>query len=125
MDRAGSSGAPQPKDTTMRQALLLAAIAAALAPGATSARTQAPSVRVAYGDLDLSTDSGRTRLEHRLATAVDRVCPAADIRDLAGTRASRRCAAETHARVERRMASLLGTRAVALASVDAPRPTAR
>jgi len=41
-----------------------------------------PSEIVSYGDLNLDSDAGRQELYHRIAVAVDRICPAADNRDL-------------------------------------------
>lgn len=101
----------------MRPTLLLAIAAATLvAPSAAFAQTDAPSVRVGYDDLNLSTDVGRARFDRRVAAAVRQVCPSADHRDLVGTRVSRRCAAETHASLKQAMASAAKAQAVALAA---------
>jgi UrcA family protein len=46
---------------------------------------EAPSVRVAYGDLDLSAPAGRQALDRRLRGAANRVCgplPSAGIREM-------------------------------------------
>lgn len=57
-----------------------------------------PSTRVAHGDLDLTTQPGRDRLDRRLDGAVTRVCPDADkARELWRKRAARRCLRETGA----------------------------
>jgi UrcA family protein len=101
----------------MRHPLLLAVAAAAVvAPSTSFAQSEAPSERVAYRDLNLATTLGRARFERRIAAAVKRVCPAADIRDLASMRVSRRCAAETHAGLKQAVASVLKAQEVALAS---------
>ena len=101
----------------MRHIQLLAIMTALAAPSSALARPDATSVRVAYGDLNLSTDAGRSRFENRLAAAVKRVCPAADLRDLRGSQASRRCVAETHARMRPAVASAMAAPAVAAASL--------
>jgi UrcA family protein len=112
------AGAAFEQEPTMRHIQLLAVIAASLAaPSSAFARAEITSVRVAYGDLNLSTQAGRSRFESRLAAAVKRVCPAADFRDLRGTQANRRCVAETHARMKPAVASAMQTRAVAAASM--------
>ena len=101
----------------MRHTLIFALAAAlAFAPNAVAAHDKAPSVRVAYSDLNLASKVGRARFDGRLAAAVKRVCPAADARDLVGTRVSRQCAAETHAKLEPAVASAIRAQAVALAS---------
>ena len=111
----------------MRHTLLLAiAAAAVLSPDAAFARTNPPSVRVSYADLNLSTESGRERFDRRLVSAVKRVCPAGDPRDLVARRFARTCAAETHANLKQTVASIMNKHGVALASVaPSDTPTAR
>jgi UrcA family protein len=119
------SGAPDDRsrlneqDTTMRHILFLAVAAAAtLSPCSAQAQAEAPSVRVAYGDLNLSTTAGRERLDRRLAAAVKRVCPSVDVRDLAAQQAARRCAADTRSNLKQTVASVLNRQGVALASLS-------
>ena len=103
----------------MRHTLLLTIAAAAmLSPSYAYAQVAAPSVRVSYADLNLSTADGRERLERRLAAAVKRVCPSAYARELVTQQNSRSCAADTHARLKQTMASLTKKQGVAFASVN-------
>lgn len=97
--------------------LLAVAVAAMLSPSSAFAQADAPSVRVAHGDLNLSTTAGRERLERRLATAVKRVCPSIYARELVAQQIARSCIAETHASLKQTVASLLKGQGVALASV--------
>ncbi len=50
--------------------------------GAATPADEAPSVVVAYGDLDLGTENGVQALYNRIAAAASRVCPPQDGRDL-------------------------------------------
>jgi UrcA family protein len=54
---------------------------------------ETPSVRVAYGDLDLTRDAGVDRLYVRLRRAAGSVCGNTDIRDLRGGANRRACVA--------------------------------
>jgi UrcA family protein len=74
-------------------ACLLGASGSALA--ATSADA-APSIKVAYGDLNLTSDEGNSALYARIAAAARQVCFAggADIRDLARYSQARSCEAQ-------------------------------
>lgn len=49
------------------------------------------SVAVAYADLNLASAQGQAMLEHRIESAVRRVCDANDSRELAMRAASRKC----------------------------------
>jgi UrcA family protein len=49
------------------------------------------SVRVAYADLDLSRDAGVEHLYSRLRQAATTACGSADLRDLRGSAAQRKC----------------------------------
>jgi UrcA family protein len=60
-----------------------------------------PSIQVRYDDLNLATDAGTNALYHRIANAARQVCPQADIRDLPGSAASRRCLTEAVAQAVR------------------------
>ena len=102
----------------MRYNLLIAiAAAATFSPSSALAQADAPTVRVSYADLNLSTPAGRERFERRLAAAVQRVCPFVYARDLAAQQAARSCIAETHADLKQAVASLLKRQGVALASM--------
>ncbi|WP_367271443.1 UrcA family protein [Sphingomonas sp.] len=54
-----------------------------------------PIARVPHSDLDLKQQADRTRLNHRLRTAVDKVCGYALASDLRGQNNVRRCLKET------------------------------
>ena len=43
----------------------------------------APTARVSYADLDLASQAGVTKLEHRVSTAADRLCSGVGIETLA------------------------------------------
>ena len=91
-----------------------AVLAAAVNVSPAFAKPVTPSVRtVAYTDLDLSSASGRTRLERRIQAAVRQVCGEAAPFDLARRHAVRDCIAETRANVQLPAsvaAELVGTR---------------
>ena len=57
-----------------------------------------PTVAVAYGDLDLSSEAGSTELYRRIVVAAHRVCPAEDLRQLGQFTAARACQAAAIAR---------------------------
>ena len=101
----------------MRHILLALATATLVAPTSAFAQDEAPSVRVSYEDLNLATEAGRARFDRRLAAAVRRVCPAADVRDLAASLVSRRCIAETHTNAKAMAAAAMKTRGVAVAAL--------
>lgn len=84
----------------------LAPFAAALA-AATAAPAQpadafgpAPQARVGYADLNLATADGRAILDARVAAAIGRLCPPADIHDLARAKAVAACRAAARAGAE-------------------------
>lgn len=91
-----------------------ATLAAAVTASPVLAKPIAPETRiVAYADLDLSSVTGRARLDRRIAAAVRDVCGEASSFDLARRRAVRECVAETRANVRLPApvaASLAGTR---------------
>ena len=75
----------------------LPAIAFSLAAIATPAAANTNTVDVYIGDLNLTTDEGRARMERRLSAAARRVCGGRpDIRDLSSLRAFNDCRAEAH-----------------------------
>jgi UrcA family protein len=61
----------------MKTAIAIAAlfVASISAPGAYAQDDAAPTASVSYADLDLSRESGRAALEHRIDLAVGKVCP--------------------------------------------------
>jgi UrcA family protein len=76
----------------------VAALGIALISGATLARaepSQFPVSRVSHADLDLSRERDRVKLNHRLHTAVDKVCGFALTGDLRGQNDVFRCLKET------------------------------
>lgn len=67
-----------------------------------AAAGEAPAHRsqvVQYADLDLATDRGRARLDHRIRVAVREVCGTASDADLEGKTEVRRCRAAAGERV--------------------------
>jgi len=60
-----------------------------------------PSVAVAYGDLDLSSEAGSAELYRRIVVAAHRVCPTGDLRELGEFTAARACQAAAIARAVR------------------------
>jgi UrcA family protein len=71
-----------------------AALAACLAvTGVANAQT-APSVRVRYSDLNLSTQQGSQALYTRIVAAAAQVCQVDDIRNLKAVAAARSCRAQ-------------------------------
>ena len=79
------------------------AVAAGLAVGifnvatsvaATPSDGDVPQVVVHYGDLNLATVEGATRLHQRIVAAAKSVCPGADRRDLAVSSQARECQAD-------------------------------
>lgn len=83
----------------LRSATALTAVAACLAIGALgTARADAPSMRVSYQDLNLSTEKGSQALYARIASAARAVCAAEDIRDLKARPAINACREEAIAR---------------------------
>ncbi|HYM41847.1 MAG TPA: UrcA family protein [Steroidobacteraceae bacterium] len=76
----------------LRAATTLTAVAACLAIGTLgSARAAEPSMRVAYQDLNLSTEQGSQALYARIAAAARAVCAPEDIRDLQARAAVNSC----------------------------------
>jgi UrcA family protein len=72
--------------------ILLAAVVALSVSGiAAAAPVDQTSVTVRLGDLDLATDSGRTRAERRISNAAKAVCGGGGERDLNAIAAFRDC----------------------------------
>lgn len=79
----------------------LAAFAGAVGSAqAAAGASDAPTVKVRYSDLDLSTEQGSLALYGRIVAAAYQVC-AADIRDLDAMAAARECRAQAIARAVR------------------------
>lgn len=57
-----------------------------------------PTVAVAYGDLNLSSEAGSAELYRRIVVAAHRVCPMGDLRELGAFTAARACQAAAIAR---------------------------
>lgn len=87
------------KSSAILALTLLGLGAPALAEPVATPRSQA--VRTA--DLDLSKQSDRTRLDHRIRVAVNSVCGEALSVDLVGQNEVQRCREETKLRVEARV----------------------
>jgi len=88
-----------------RTSATLAALAACLIAGTSFAASPdaAPSVRVAYGDLDLTSEQGVNTLHARVAAAARQVCAAdgLDSRNLQAYAAARSCETQAIENAER------------------------
>jgi UrcA family protein len=71
---------------------------------------EAPSVRVAYSELDLGKDAGVERLYSRLRHAAEQVCGNVDNRDLAALRRQEAC---VHASLDRAVETVHSARLTA------------
>ena len=67
------------------------------------------SVRVAYGDLNLSSTAGRAELDRRLARAVDAACKAPDSKYLGHIQAVAACRAKANENASEARRLALGT----------------
>ena len=76
-------------------ALASVALATALVFPTVSQAEEYPSVRVTYADLNLASDFGRNKLQHRIAFAATEVCGTSDPRDLDFVRAVGDCRSDT------------------------------
>ena len=88
----------------MIRILTLAAVAT-LATTALPARAE--SIAVRYGDLDLSSQAGRTTLDRRITTAARSVCRNDGTRDLREVMASRNCFRDAIQSTRTQMAALV------------------
>ena len=87
------------KQTSIRYTLAcLAAFAVSGAALAATASDSAPSVRVRYSDLNLSTEEGANTLYQRITIAAHQVCSNQYTRDLDFVTASQRCESQAVAR---------------------------
>ncbi|MGP8034432.1 MAG: UrcA family protein [Steroidobacteraceae bacterium] len=89
----------------LRAATTAAAVAACLALGAASNAHAAsePTLRVSYGDLNLTTEQGSRALYGRIVDAARAVCVADDIRDLSAVAAAHACRQQAIARAVRQV----------------------
>ena len=99
----------------MKNSILIAAASflatAALIMAAPVLAEPAPAQNVSIvqtADLDLSTNSGRAKLDHRLVIAANEVCGAAADVDLAGQNAVYKCRADVLAKARTRGEQLAG-----------------
>lgn len=103
--------------------LVAFASAAALICTATPLQAQpvaddTPTVRVGYGDLDLSRATGRALLEQRVRKAIDQVCPARPLpSELKRFKTYRACRAESWSGVQPQLAQIYSGRQLADSSV--------
>lgn len=74
---------------------------------------EAPTARVAYSDLDLSTEMGRVALELRIQQTINELCPRGDVRDLAMQQYVERCRNTAENSVNPQLAHLYAARKVA------------
>jgi UrcA family protein len=95
----------------MLKYLIPAAFAAALLPTAATAQDIPAAVHVAYRDLDLRTPGGVQTFDHRIAHAIDEVCPPSFATDLTRTLMLARCVSSARAKVaSQREAALASAR---------------
>lgn len=89
------------------------AVAGMIAPAAASAPVEElQSVSVRYDDLNLTSESDRTRLTSRVRMAVRHICGSNSRRTLAEKAETRRCEAEANRKADTQLASLFnGTNA--------------
>jgi UrcA family protein len=92
----------------MRKIAFSALAAFSLAALSTPAAAEKVSASVPYGDLDLSSPAGMTKLQGRVDSAAKRLCGTADIRDLHDVADQQRCVREIHASAAFEMARLSG-----------------
>lgn len=84
---------------------IAAALAACLAVAGVANAETAPTARVAYSDLNLSTPQGSQALYARIVAAATQVCQPEDIRDLQAMYAVKSCRAEAIAQAVREVGS--------------------
>jgi UrcA family protein len=65
--------------------------------------SDAPSITVRYGDLDLSTDKGTRVLYRRLSGAANLVCPRVDNRDLTQATLAAQCRSDAIAKAVKKV----------------------
>jgi len=104
-----------------RSTLTAAVLAGVAASSTVSAQTivdDAPTVRVHYADLDLSQQSGMKILRHRVAMAVNTVCPFPLSGDMGDMMANARCRAQAIHGADQQIAAIPQRHAYAQADVS-------
>jgi UrcA family protein len=96
-------------------ALAAAVLATGLAVPAMAGDTEKVSVEVRYDDLNLTSASGRERLETRVRSAVRRICRVGVSKNLELIRAAQTCATQAMVDADTKMASLIESKGVAYA----------
>lgn len=91
----------------MLKYLVAAAVAATLLPAAAPARDAAPTVHVAYRDLDLNSPLGVRILDRRIAAAAEQLCPDQPRVGITRNLAVDKCRAATQASVAHQRAAVI------------------
>jgi UrcA family protein len=102
------------------KSIIAIAAAALVTAGAVQAQPfqETRSVRVAYADLDLSNDAGRSALERRVGNAVKQVCPdRPSPPELTKLKIYKTCVAKAWESVRPQLASLYSGRELAQAAI--------
>ncbi len=95
------------------QKIIISALAAlSLAAIATPASAETQSVKVAYADLNLSSQAGMAALESRIHAAAKKICGKVEVRQVGDGAAHQRCMDETQASASVEIARVTGNRAV-------------
>lgn len=81
---------------------------------------ETPQIMVHYNDLDLTTTSGRERLDLRVRTAIRSMCKVGERQPLRQRAMVQECVAQAHRSVEPQLASLLGGSSARFASEKPP-----
>lgn len=108
----------------IRTAITAAVLAGMVAPTAPSAQTTADGARtvhVRYTDLDLSQPDDMKLLQHRIAMAVNTVCPFPVAGSMGDMAANSRCRAHAIRGAKQQLAALIATRAYAQADTKSAR----
>jgi UrcA family protein len=90
-----TSHTPRPAGFRFKAALLMLAgsLGAAMAAGAATVDSDAPSLVVKYNSQSLTTDAGVEQLYRRILGAAKQVCPEVSVRDLGANARARACRA--------------------------------
>lgn len=109
--------------STLKPTLML--MIATAATGGVSATAIAqdgdtPQIMVRHGDLDLTTESGRERLDTRVRTAIRSMCNVNERQPLRQRAIAQGCVAQAHRSVEPQLAALLNGSSARFASEKPP-----
>jgi UrcA family protein len=96
----------------------LAMSVACISPVAAAPASGVASVTVSFADLNLLTRMGREVLEARVSDAVERVCPAADSRDLNGRHFEQVCRNKAWNGANQQLAQIYSGRQLAQATIE-------